>query len=262
MARAWRVRPPCSPEGVAVHCLRAAAQQLPGMRACADACLPACLCACLGVLPAGVRKNFGVLRELMAELVEIRDNRPSSPEAAEAAGLPMGAAPAGAGGQAAAAVGAPAAVQGVLRQLGAAEQRLLLAAGPAAAWAQRRLAGSLPMPVSPQAGVVAVAVAVAAAILAVALRLKALLDAPLADYCATDGCIPGVGQFVCFLYSASHVVDMPDSLREVAGCVLLLTAAQHLGALLLAHLPLDGNATQQARPALLCPWQDPLPDYS
>lgn len=224
-------------------------------------CLPACafqrlpvpsVLICLFVgdgAEGGVRKNFGVLRELMAELVEIRDNQPEAPEAAptpEATDVEAAARLSEAGQRV---------LAGALGQLAAAERRLLVAAEPAAAWLRVRLAGSrlaesLPLPVSSHVGVVAVTVAVMAVILAVLLWLKALADAPLAEYCATDGCIPGVGQFVCFLYSASHVVDLPDSLREVAGCVVLLTVVQHLGAMLLAHLPLEGK---QASPPYVLP---------
>jgi hypothetical protein len=174
----------------------------------------------------------------MAELVEIRDNKGGT-----------GDAPASAVAQAPrvaveAAIEGSIALTGVLRQLAAAEQQLLSAAGPAAAWLGCRLSGtqvanSLPVPVSQQTGTVIISVAVAAVLMKAALHVKALIDAPLAEYCTTDGCIPGMGQFVCFLYSVSHIIDMPDSLREVVGCVVLLTLVQQLGAFVLRQLPLQ-----------------------
>ena len=65
------------------------------------------------------------------------------------------------------------------------------------------------------------------------LALKSITVDPIAAFCTEEGCHPGTGQVLCFFYSIGHLLDPPDSVREVAGSVLLLLLIHRLAALML-----------------------------
>mmetsp|Transcript_32521 Transcript_32521/g.92225 ORF Transcript_32521/g.92225 Transcript_32521/m.92225 type:complete len:1170 (-) Transcript_32521:1244-4753(-) len=183
----------------------------------------------------GVKKNFATLRDLLSEMVAVLDMEdvgvattlgPDSQSTGTTLDEPRH----------------PKQQLGLFLWLSASETSMRKAAKPVAELLRRQglfFTGGL------EAAASCLSAAVMIALMWAILSVKSVLVAPVTEFCTVEGCHPGTGQVVCFLYSIGDLMDLPDSVREVAGSVLLLALMQRLSAFVLSAIKREDPAPSQ-----------------
>lgn len=200
----------------------------------------------LGLLFAcavGVKRNFATLRELLSELVEVKDNTQAAEDKADTAAA--AAAIDGTGVN----LGTGAATAGFLSRLAMAESQLLGAALPIAVWLEKHpVAGKAVALCGRDALSASISVAMVLLVLKVFMALKIYVGEPFAEFCTDEGCHPGLGQALCFVYSLGYLLDLPDSIWEVFCSLVLLAGVQWAAASLLTLAPFQASIPAAAPP--------------